>query len=110
MEHDEGTGAIRAVGKHDQQAAETERVKVAPSRAHALMLLARAVVAGVAAFAGALATASLGSDSIQAPQYWAAVAAGAVSVGVVIGVPDAALNTRAPRGELDKMKREQGQA
>lgn len=83
---------------------ELEPVKIETSRSAHVTMAIRALVAGVAAFAGALATASLGSTEVVASQIWAAVAAGSVAVGVVIGVPDKALNTHAPRGDIERQR------
>lgn len=83
---------------------ELEPVKIETKREAHITMAIRAIVAGVAAFAGALATASLGSTEIYASQIWAAVAAGSIAVGVVIGVPDKALNTQAPRGDIERQR------
>lgn len=86
-----------------------EQVKIVESgRALALTLL-RASVAAVAAGAGALGTAAIGSAELEAGQYWAALGAAAAAFGVVIGVPEGAVKVQAPHGETGKIREIQRQ-
>jgi hypothetical protein len=104
------------MGKHDEvrqrkngerPARDLEPVRIEEKQTAVWTIVARAGVAALAAFAGALATASIGDGGILVGQYWAAVAAGTVALGGVIGVPDKHLDTFAPRGEVQNMRTDQ---
>lgn len=81
-----------------------QQVNILESGRALTLMLTRAAVAAVAAGAGALGSAGIGDDAIQAGQWAVAIGAAAAAFGGVIGVPQQHITSEAPDGELQKIR------